>query len=46
MGMMKPLYGKSVEYYEKKKAKALKVIEENNYIVKICEEEIAKAKAN
>lgn len=42
MGMMKPLYNKSVKFYEDKKAKALKKIAENEEIVKICDEEIKK----
>lgn len=34
MGIIKPLYGKSKAYYEKKKAKALEII-------KICDERLA-----
>ena len=42
MGHCKPLYGESVEFYEKKKAKALKEIAKQEDIIAVCEEEIAK----
>lgn len=37
-----PLYGKSKSFYEKKKAKALKIIEEQKQIIEVCDKEIAK----
>lgn len=37
-----PAYGKSVEFYVKEKAKALKKIAELEEVVKACDEEIAK----
>lgn len=42
MGFCKPFYGDSVEFYEKKKAKALKEIAKQQEIVDVCNEEIAK----
>ena len=42
MGMIKPFYGKSKKFYEKKKAKSLEAIQENQEIVKFCDEELAK----
>lgn len=41
-----PLYGKSKSFYEKKKAQALKIIEEQKQIIKVCDEEIAKHEKN
>lgn len=38
-----PYYGKS-KFYEEKKAKALKKIEELKETIKLCDEEIEKAK--
>lgn len=37
-----PLYGKSVEFYEKKKEKALKIMTEQQAIIDACNEEIKK----
>ena len=37
-----PFYGESVEFYEKKKAKALKEITKQKEIIAVCDEEIAK----
>lgn len=44
MGMVKPWYGKS-KYWEKKKAKSLKIIDKHQKIVKACDELIAKTAA-
>ena len=39
-----PLYGQSVEFYEKKKAKAVEEIAKQQAIIDACNEEIAKIK--
>lgn len=42
MGMVKPWFGKSKNFYAKKKAKALKRIAKQNAIIKLCDEALGK----
>lgn len=44
MGNLKPLYGKSVKFYEREIEKAEAVIAEKKEVIKICKEELEKAK--
>ena len=45
MGMVKPIFGKSKEFYKKKKAKAIKIKAKQEAIIAACDEELNKDKA-
>lgn len=45
MGMVKPIFGKSKKFYEKKRAKAIKVKSEQEAIIAVCDEVLNKDKA-
>ena len=43
--MVKPIFGKSKKFYEKKRAKAIKVKSKQEAIIAVCDEELNKDKA-
>lgn len=45
MGMIKSIFGKSKKFYEKKKAKAIKIKSKQEAIIAACDEELNKDKA-